>query len=100
MSCNIKSYHFIGRSVDANGSDITLLNPEKQLIANGHFFHVMLGHLILEVVSMHPVKEYETASIRFAPMPGLSNDCENRGAQIANESLCIQKWLLRERERE
>jgi hypothetical protein len=60
---------FVGRSLDANGSDFTLLNPQRELIAQGHVFHVMVGHLILEVVSMHPVKAYEavTCSPKFSP---------------------------------
>lgn len=70
----VNAARFTGSSLDANGSDFTLTNPAGELLAKGHVFHLLIGHLILEAVALHPVGGYENAKFAYASMPGYWNE--------------------------
>jgi hypothetical protein len=50
---------FTGRSLDADGNDFSLTTPDGKLIVRGHVFTVMVGHLLMQVMSMHADREYK-----------------------------------------
>jgi hypothetical protein len=63
--------HFTGRSLDSHGADFTLIDPvTKQLLVRGHFYNVMVGHVVLQVLSLHPEPEHKGKTINVRPLPG------------------------------
>jgi hypothetical protein len=63
---------FIGRSLDSNGVDLTLTEPESgDLLVRAHIYNVMVGHVVLQVLSWHPEPPHIGKIIRFAVRKGL-----------------------------
>jgi hypothetical protein len=61
---------FTGRSLDADGNDFTLLVPGGKLILRGHVFTVMVGHLVMQVMSMHVEPEFHGKTVKMECNPG------------------------------
>jgi hypothetical protein len=61
---------FTGRSRDAGGSDFTLVTADNKLIARGHVFTVMVGHLVMQVMSMHAEPDFHGKTVRMECNPG------------------------------
>lgn len=62
---------FTGRSLDANGSEFTLIEPGNgDLLARGHVFNVMVGHLVLQVLSWHAEPQHKDKTIRLKATNG------------------------------
>lgn len=51
---------FTGRSLDSSGSDFTLIEPKTEnSLVRGHVYTVMVGHVVLQVVSLRPESQHE-----------------------------------------
>jgi hypothetical protein len=62
---------FTGRSLDSNGVDFTLIEPETgQLLVRGHVYNVMVGHVVLQVLSWHPEPQHKDKIIRMRAADG------------------------------
>jgi hypothetical protein len=62
---------FTGRSLDSNGVDFTLTEPESGgLLVRAHVYNVMVGHVVLQVLSWHPEPSHEKKIIRFQSLDG------------------------------
>lgn len=61
---------FTGRSLDADGNDFTLITPDSKLIVRGHVFTVMVGHLVMQVMSMHVEPEFHGKTVKMECNPG------------------------------
>lgn len=61
---------FTGRSRDAGGSDFTLLTLDRKQVCRGHAFTVMVGHLVMQVMSMRVEPEFHGKTIKMACNPG------------------------------
>jgi hypothetical protein len=74
---------FTGRSLDSNGVDFTLLEPNtRDLLVRGNIYNVMVGHVVLQVLSWHPEPQEKDKIIRF------------RAASGPWEKLTIQVWPI------
>jgi hypothetical protein len=74
---------FTGRSLDSNGVDFTLIEPESgQLLVRGHVYTVMVGHVVLQVLSWHPEPQHQDKIIRM------------RAADGPWDKLAIQVWPI------
>jgi hypothetical protein len=62
---------FTGRSLDSNGVDFTLIEPETGvLLVRAHVYTIMVGHAVLQVLSWHPEPQHKDNIIRFKPFDG------------------------------
>jgi hypothetical protein len=62
---------FIGRSLDSNGVDFTLIEPGAgTLLVRGHVYTVMVGHVVLQMLSWHPEPQHKDKIIRFRAVDG------------------------------
>jgi len=58
--------HFIRRSLDSNGADFTLVEPRTgELLLRGQVYNVMVGHVVLQVLSLHPELHHKDKTIRI-----------------------------------
>ena len=74
---------FTGRSLDSNGVDFTLIEPESgDLLVRGHVYNVMVGHVVLQVLSWHPEPQHKEKIIRM------------RAADGPWDKLTIQIWPI------
>ena len=62
--------HFTGRSLDAGGSDFTAMGTDQKLVARGHVFTMMVGHVVMQVISMRVEPHAQDKTIRIASSPG------------------------------
>lgn len=78
--------HFIGHSLDSNGVDFTLIEPETGTrLARGHVYNLMVGHVVLQVLSWHPEPEHKEKIIRM------------RAAEGPWDKLTVQIWPIEEK---
>jgi hypothetical protein len=62
---------FTGRSLDSNGVDFTLIEPNSnRLLVRGHVYTVMVGHVVLQALSWHPDPEHADKIIRIKAADG------------------------------
>jgi hypothetical protein len=62
---------FTGRSLDSNGVDFTLIEPEAgTLLVRGHVYNIMVGHVVLQVLSWHPEPQHTDKIIRMRASNG------------------------------
>jgi hypothetical protein len=62
---------FTGRSLDSNGVDFTLVEPNaRQVLVRGHIYNVMVGHLVLQALSLHPEAEHKDKIVRIKTADG------------------------------
>jgi hypothetical protein len=62
---------FTGRSLDTNGVDFTLIEPESGvLLVRANLYTVMVGHAVLQVLSWHQEPLKEKQAVHFAVAPG------------------------------
>lgn len=61
---------FTGRSRDAGGNDFVLLTPDKKLVMRGHAFTMMVGHLVMQVISMRVEPEFRGETVKMECNPG------------------------------
>ena len=62
---------FTGRSLDSNGVDFTLIEPQtKELLVRGHVFTMMVGHVVLQVLSWHPDPQHENEIVQMQANDG------------------------------
>ena len=62
---------FNGRSLDSNGVDFTLIEPKSgELLVRGHVYNVMVGHVVLQVLSLHPEPQHKDKVIRIKAADG------------------------------
>lgn len=62
---------FTGRSRDAGGSDFTLvIPPDNKTVVRGHAFTVMVGHLVMQAISMHLEPEFYDRGVKMECNPG------------------------------
>jgi hypothetical protein len=62
---------FTGRSLDSNGVDFKLIDPTSQeLLARGHVYTIMVGHVVVQVLSWHPEPAHEDKTIRIRVADG------------------------------
>lgn len=55
---------FAGRSLDSNGADFTLIDPNtKQLLLRAHVYNIMVGHVVLQVLSWRPEPQHENKNL-------------------------------------
>ena len=74
---------FTGRSLDSNGVDFTLTEPQsRELLVRGHVYNVMVGHVVLQVLSWHAEPPHEHKIIRM------------RAADGPWDKLTIQIWPI------
>lgn len=74
---------FTGRSLDSNGADLTLIDPQTaDLVVRGHVYTMMAGHVVLQAVSWHPEPQHIHKSVRL------------RAANGPWDELTIQIWLI------
>lgn len=74
---------FTGRSLDSNGADFKLVEPDTgELLVRGHVHTVMVGHVVLQVLSWHPEPQHKDKTIRF------------RAADGPWDKLTIQVWPI------
>ena len=59
---------FTGRTLSAIGSEFRLDSPTIQGVARGHVFTVCVGHLILQVLSLHKQLDIMTVTIAASPI--------------------------------
>jgi hypothetical protein len=59
---------FTGRTLSAIGSEFRLDSPTTQGVARGHVFTVCVGHLILQVLSIHKQPDITTVSVAASPI--------------------------------
>ena len=77
--------HFIGRSLDSNGVDFTLIEPETgERLARGHVYNVMVGHVVLQALSWRPEPKHKEKIIRM------------RAADGPSDKLTVQVWPVEE----
>lgn len=77
---------FTGRSLDSNGVDFTLTEPESgDLLVRAHVYNVMVSHVVLQVLSWHPQPSHEEKHIRFKALDG------------PWDQLTIQVWPIEKR---
>lgn len=51
---------FTGRSLDSNGADFTLIDPDTtSLLARAHVYNIMVGHVVLQVLSWRPEPQHQ-----------------------------------------
>ena len=74
---------FTGRSLDSNGVDFTLIDPQSgELLVRGHVYNVMVGHVVLQVLSWQPEPKHKDKIIRMRAADGPWN------------KLTIQVWPI------
>ena len=74
---------FTGRSLDSNGADFTLIEPETgELLVRGHVYTLMVGHVVLQALSWHPEPQHQDKIIRI------------RAADGPWDKLAIQVWPI------
>jgi len=74
---------FNGRSLDSNGMDFTLIEPTSgHLLLRGHVYTVMVGHVVLQVLSLHPEPQHKDKIFRL------------RAADGPWDKLTIQVWPI------
>jgi hypothetical protein len=62
---------FTGRSLDSNGQDFTLIEPNSgELLVRGHVYNVMVGHVVLQVLSWQPEPHHKDKKIRIKAANG------------------------------
>jgi hypothetical protein len=62
---------FTGRSLDSNGADFELSEPESgALQVRGHVYNVMVGHVVLQAVSWHPEPPHKGQIVRMIAADG------------------------------
>jgi hypothetical protein len=62
---------FTGRSLDSNGVDFTLIEPNTgEVLVRGHIYNVMVGHVVLQVLSWHPEPQEKDKIIQFRAADG------------------------------
>ena len=59
---------FTGRTLSAIGSEFRLDSPTTQGVARGHVFTVCVGHLILQVLSLHKQSDITTVTVAASPI--------------------------------
>jgi len=59
---------FTGRTLSAIGNEFRLDSPTTQGVARGHVFTVCVGHLILQVLSLHKQPEISTVAVAASPI--------------------------------
>jgi hypothetical protein len=59
---------FTGRTLSAIGSEFRLDSPTTKGVARGHVFTVCVGHLILQVLSLHKQPDIATVAVAASPI--------------------------------
>ena len=62
---------FTGRSLDSNGVDFTLIEPESgALLVRANLYTVMVGHVVLQALSWHQEPLQEKQAVHFSVAAG------------------------------
>ena len=59
---------FTGRTLSAIGSEFSLDAPTAKSVAQGHVFNACVGHLILQVLSLHNKPDITSVSVAASPV--------------------------------
>jgi len=62
--------HFTGRQLDSHANTITLVVPDGRIVARGHVFTVMVGHVVMQVKSMRVEPNAHGGVIKMKCNPG------------------------------
>jgi hypothetical protein len=66
---------FTGRSLDSNGVDFTLIEPNPgNLLVRGHVYNLMVGHVVVQVLSWHPEPQHKDKIVEQRK----THPCENQ----------------------
>jgi len=58
---------FTGRSLDSNGVDFTLIEPQSgDFLVRGHVYNLMMGHVVLQVLSWRPEPEHKEKMVQMS----------------------------------
>jgi hypothetical protein len=62
---------FTGSSLDSSGADFTLIEPGAgTLLVRGHFYNLMVGHVVIQVLSWHPEPQHKDKLVRMRAADG------------------------------
>jgi hypothetical protein len=62
---------FTRSSLDSSGADFTLIDPGTgTLFVRGHFYNLMVGHVVLQVLSWHPERQHKDKLVRMRAADG------------------------------
>ena len=79
---------FTGHSLDSHGADFTLIEPEvKTLLVRGHFYNVLVGHVVLQVLSWHPQPEHQDKAVQMRAADGPWEKLSNQIWPIQKKSV-------------
>ena len=59
---------FTGRTLSAIGGELRLDSPTEKDVVRGHVFTICVGHLILQLLSLHKRSEVSTVSLMASPV--------------------------------
>jgi hypothetical protein len=80
--------HYDGSSLDSNGTDFTLVGATPdELLARGHIYTVMVGHAVVQVLSMHEESAWREGRIEMRAGDGPWDKLEMQIWPIENRSI-------------